>query len=74
MKRFRLAGIVLFVIGIGLFAYEEIVINSELPEYNYANYTGFRFPFWYSLIGSQFTVWGFFLMIVRIRKEPKIPS
>ena len=74
MRAVRIAGIVLFVIGIVLLAYEGIVINSALPEYNYHNYTGFRFPFWYSLIGSQFTVWGFFLMIVRIRKEPKIPS
>jgi hypothetical protein len=74
MKAVRIAGIVLFVIGIVLFAYEQIVINSALPEYNYSNYAGFRFPIWYNIIGSQLTVWGFLLMIVRIRKEPKIPS
>ena len=68
MRAVRIAGIVLFVIGIVLFAYEGIMINSALSEYNYSNYTGFRFPFWYSLISVQLTVWGFFLMIVRIRK------
>jgi hypothetical protein len=63
MKTFRIAGIVLFVIGIGLFAYAEIVINSALPEYNYANYTGFRFPYWYNLVSTLLTFFGVWLML-----------
>jgi len=61
------------VIGIGLFAYAEIVINSALPEYNYANYTGFRFPFWYNLITIWLIILGVWLMLQK-SKTKQTPS
>ncbi len=44
MKLNTIGGIILIAIGIGMFAYAQIVVDSLLPQYNYANYTGFRFP------------------------------
>ncbi len=51
MKRYlRLIGIILFLIDLAIVISGIIIVMLAGPEYNYADYTGFRFPTWLEIV------------------------
>jgi len=72
MKTFRLIGIVLFSIGLGIIV-SGIIISTTSPDYNYSSYTGFRFPYWLNLIAVLLGFAGSMLIFSR-GKTKQTPS
>ena len=72
MKTFRLIGIVLCLIGWAILV-SGAIIPSTIPNYNYVNYTGFRFPTWLLFSASLMAIVGGLLIFYR-GKARQTPS
>jgi hypothetical protein len=72
MKTPRLIGIVLALIGWAILV-SGAIIPSTIPDYNYAYYTGFRFPTWLLFSASLMTMVGGMLIFYRGKARQTTP-
>jgi hypothetical protein len=73
--KLRLAGIVLITIAFVIVSSMALVVLlSPMPEYNYANYTGFRPPSWLFIIAQLLGLTGIVLIGLNNRQKKMLEN
>ena len=62
-------GLILILIGSAIVISGFIIIWLAGPEYNYGNYTGFRFPTWLGILAMALGISG--ALLISYKKQEK---